>query len=70
MIVDSGLQHIADQLSDQSHSDMSHLAVGTGTNAEAASQTALQTEIARVALTSKTRSRPAPTRRACSSRPT
>jgi len=56
MIVDSGLQHIADQLSDQSQTAMSHLAVGTGTVAEAANQTALQTEIARVALTSKTRS--------------
>lgn len=54
MIVDSGLQHIADQMSDQSQAVMSHMAVGTGTNAEAASQTALQTEIARVALTSKT----------------
>ncbi len=55
MIVDSGLQHIADQMSDQSQTAMSHMAVGTGTNAEAASQTALQTEIVRVALTSKTR---------------
>ncbi|MDH3257330.1 MAG: phage tail protein [Nitrospinota bacterium] len=56
MIVDSGLQHIADQLSDQGQVSMSHMAVGTGTSAEAASQTALQTESARVALTSKTRS--------------
>ena len=56
MIVDSGLQHMADQMSDQSQTVMSHMAVGTGTNAEAASQTALQTESARVALTSKTRS--------------
>lgn len=56
MIVDSGLQHIADRMSDQSQTVMSHIAVGTGTIAEAASQTALQTESARVALTSKTRS--------------
>jgi fumarate hydratase class II len=56
MIVDSGLQHIADQMSDQSQTAMGQMAVGTGTNAEASNQTALQTEIARVALTSKTRS--------------
>ncbi len=56
MIVDSGLQHMADQMSDQSQAAMSHMTVGTGTIAEAASQTALQTEVARVALTSKTRS--------------
>jgi len=56
MIVDSGLQHMADQMSDQSQTVMSHMAVGTGTNAEAASQIALQTESARVTLTSKTRS--------------
>ena len=56
MIVDSGLQHMADQMSDQSQTFMSHMAVGTGTNAEAASQIALQTESARVTLTSKTRS--------------
>lgn len=55
MIADSGLQHMADQMSEQSQTTMSHMAVGTGTNAEAASQTALQTESARVALTSKTR---------------
>lgn len=55
MIIDSGLQHIADQMSDQSQSAMSHMAVGTGTNAEAAGQTALQTENARVVFTSKTR---------------
>lgn len=55
MIVDSGLQHIADQMSGQSQSVVNHMAVGTGTNAEAATQTALQTESARVALTSKTR---------------
>ena len=56
MIVDSGLQHIADQMSGQSQATMSHMAVGTGANVEAASQAALQTESARVALTSKTRS--------------
>lgn len=56
MIVDTGLQHIADRMTDESQAAISHMAVGTGTNVEAGSQTALQTEIARVALTSKTRS--------------
>ncbi len=56
MIVDTGLQHIADQMAEASQAAMSHLAVGTGTTAEAASDTALETELARVAFTSKSRS--------------
>lgn len=56
MIVDSGLQHIADQMSGQSQATTSQMAVGTGSNAESASQAALQTESARVALTLKTHS--------------
>lgn len=55
MIVDSGLQHMADQMAEQNQAAMSHMALGTGTSSPAAEDTTLQTEIARVALTSVTR---------------
>ena len=56
MIVDSGLQHMADQMAEENQAAMSHMAVGTGTNAPAVGDTTLQTELARVAMTSITRS--------------
>ena len=56
MIVDTGLQHIADQMAEASQTAMSHMAAGTGATAETAADAALETEIARVAFTSKTRS--------------
>ncbi len=55
MIVDSGLQHMADQMAEQNQTAMSHLAVGTGTNVPGATDTTLQTELSRVALTSVVR---------------
>ncbi len=48
-----GLAHIADQMAGVSaQNKMSHYAIGTGTNNPVAGDTALQTEIARVALSS------------------
>lgn len=55
MIVDSGLQHMADQLAEQNQVGMSHMALGTGTSTPAAGDTTLETEVARVALTSVVR---------------
>lgn len=55
LVVNAGLAHIADQLSSSpGQSAMSHMAIGTGTNAAAAGDTALQTELDRNALTSRT----------------
>jgi len=54
LVVNDGLYHIADQLSDQGEGAMSHMAVGTGTTAAAAGDTALETELDRNALTSTT----------------
>jgi len=55
LVVNSGLNHIADQLSDSpDESAMSYMAIGTGTTAPTSSDTALESEVARVALTSKT----------------
>ncbi len=56
MIVDTGLQHIADQMAEESQAQMSHMAVGTGNVAVQAADTTLNTEAARVALASVTRS--------------
>lgn len=55
MLTDAGLNHIADQMSVQIDTAMSHMAVGTGVTAPAAGDTALETESARAALTSKSR---------------
>ena len=52
LVTTAGCQHIADQLSDQGEAAMSHMAIGTGTNAPAAGNTTLQTELDRNALTS------------------
>jgi hypothetical protein len=57
LVVDDGLEHIADQLADTpAQSAMSHMAIGSGTTAAAAGDSALETELGRVALTSKTQS--------------
>lgn len=52
MIVDTGLQHMADQMAEEAQGQMSHIAVGTGATAPAAGDAALQTELVRVAVTS------------------
>jgi len=54
LVVNDGLYHIADQLSDQGESAMSHMAVGTDDTAADAGDTTLGTESARVALDSTT----------------
>ncbi|MBN2060694.1 MAG: hypothetical protein JW882_09800 [Deltaproteobacteria bacterium] len=56
LIVTTGKNHIADQMSDQGQAQMSHMAIGTGTTAAAAGDTALETELDRNALTSVTQS--------------
>lgn len=54
LVVTTGKNHIADQLSDKGEAPMSHMAIGTGTTAATTTDTALQAEIDRNALTSKT----------------
>jgi hypothetical protein len=54
LVVDSGLDYIASRMKDASETAMSHMAVGTGTTAASAADTALVTQAARVALTSTT----------------
>ena len=55
LVVNAGLAHIADQLSaSPGEGAMSHMAIGTGSTAAAAGNTALGTEIDRNALTSRT----------------
>lgn len=55
LVVTAGKNHIADQLSSApGQAAMSHMAVGTGTTAAAAGDTALGTEVDRNALTSRT----------------
>jgi|GEM_PF-471112 len=54
LVVTTGRNHVADQMSDAGEAAMSHMAIGTGTNAVLASDTALQTELSRKELASKT----------------
>lgn len=54
LIVATGVNYIADRMADAAEGAMSHMAVGTGTTAAAANDTALGTENGRVALTSTT----------------
>lgn len=54
LVVTVGRYHIADQMADQSEAAMSHMAIGTGSTAAAATDTALETELDRNALTSTT----------------
>jgi hypothetical protein len=52
LVVTTGLTYIAARMTDTSQpTDMSHMAVGTGTTAVVIADTALETELARVALT-------------------
>lgn len=52
LVVTAGLGYIASRMKDATATAMSHMAVGSGTTAAAAGNTALVTESARVALTS------------------
>ncbi|MBM9605975.1 phage tail protein [Desulfopila inferna] len=52
LVTTAGKNHIADQLSGRTQAAMSHMAVGTGTTAALASDTALQTELDRNELDS------------------
>lgn len=54
LVVNTGKDYIASRMSSNTANIMSHMAVGTGSTAAAVGQTALTTEIARVALTSQT----------------
>lgn len=54
LVVTTGKGYVASRMKDASASAMSHMAVGTGSTAAAAGDTALGSESARVALTSTT----------------
>ena len=54
LVVTLGKTFICSRMAGTSTSVMSHMAIGTGTNAAAAGDSTLQTEVARVALTSTT----------------
>jgi hypothetical protein len=54
LLVTVGLAHIASRMKDTAQAAMTHMAVGTGTTDPAMGDTTLQTETARVALTSST----------------
>ena len=52
LVVNSGLAYIASRMKDATATTMSHMAVGSGSVAAAAADTALGTQLARVALDS------------------
>ena len=54
LVVDAGLDYIASRMKDTTATAMSHMAIGTGSTAAAASDTTLGTEADRNALTSTT----------------
>tara|TARA_R110000772_G_scaffold3256_3_gene11761 strand:+ start:3546 stop:4013 length:468 start_codon:yes stop_codon:yes gene_type:complete len=54
LVVTVGKNYIASRMKDATATAMSHMAVGTGTTAAAVGNTTLETELARVALTSTT----------------
>lgn len=54
LVVTSGKDFIAERMKDATTNVMSHMAIGTGSTAAAAGNTALGTEAGRVALTSTT----------------
>ena len=54
LVVTTGLGFIASRMKDATATAMSHMAIGSGTAAAAAGNTALGTELGRVALTSTT----------------
>ena len=53
LVVTVGRQHIADQMSGQAQSAMTHKAIGTGTTVQVDTDTQLVTELSRLAFTSK-----------------
>ena len=54
LVVDAGLDYIASRMKDATATAMSHMAVGSDNTAASAGQTALGSELGRVALTSTT----------------
>ena len=54
LVVTAGKEYVASRMKDTSDSAMSHMAIGTGSTAAAAGNTALGSESARTALTSTT----------------
>lgn len=54
LVVTTGKNHIADQLAGRQQAQMSHMAIGTGTTAVVAANTALEIELDRNALDSRT----------------
>ena len=54
LVVTAGKGYVASRMKDASATAMSHMAMGSGTTTPAASDTALETELGRVALTSTT----------------
>ena len=54
LVVNVGLNYIASRMKDATATAMSHMAVGAGTTSPAAGNTALGSELGRVALTSTT----------------
>ena len=54
LVVNTGLAYIASRMKDATTTAMSHMAVGSGSTAAAAADTALGTQLARVALDSTT----------------
>lgn len=58
LVVNDGLDHIADQLAGQQEAPMSHMALGSSGTAPAATDTALGGETGRVALDSKSKEGP------------
>lgn len=54
LVVNAGLAYIASRMKDTTQAAMSHMAVGSGSTAASGGNTALGTELGRVALTSTT----------------
>ncbi len=53
LVVTTGRNHIADQLSGQVEASMSHMSIGTGTTVQTITDTSLETELSRKAFLSK-----------------
>ena len=54
LVVTTGLNYIVSRMKDTTETAMSHMAIGSGSTAAAAGNTALGTELGRVSLTSTT----------------
>jgi ATP-dependent protease HslVU (ClpYQ) peptidase subunit len=54
LVVNTGLNYIVSRMKDTTETAMSHMAIGSGSTAAAAGNTALGTELGRVSLTSTT----------------